>query len=272
VTPRTRGTLLAVAALATFAPFGAAQLAGRPAARTPLDSIRTTPNYDVVLEVPRLSVDSIVLRVDTLDARLSARARVAGLLSLDAGATVHVDSVGLTIAGVGGQAYLYADLDNVARIVNRVLQTLDRNPDIVTSLLGVVDTTVRTVGGVANTALRPGGVASQAVGALGQTLGNLTRPGGVLTQTVNTLGQTVQITLDNAGNLVTRTLDASGGVLGSVTTTALSALPVIQRTTNEAGQLVRRVRAPGGQLVEYVTDRAGRVLGARVLQAATPNR
>lgn len=267
----TRGssiTMLALAATALLAQPLAAQ--GGTARRTPIDSIRGTPNYDVVLEVPRLSVDSLVLRVDTLDARLAARARVANLVSLDAGVTVRIDSVGLTLAGVGAQAFLYVDLDNVARIVTRVVQTLDRNPELVTSLLGAVDSTVRTVGRVANTALQPGGVVGQTVGAVGQTLGNLTQPGGVLTQTVNTLGQTVQTTLGTGGELLSRTLDAGGRVVSQQTLGTLARLPVLQRTAGTAGQTIRRVQAPGGQVIEYVTDRTGRVLGARTVSQATP--
>ncbi len=258
-----RGTItLALAVCAALAGPLEAQGGAR---RTPIDSIRATPNYDVVLEVPRLSLDSLVVRVESLDARLSARARVANLVSLDAGVAVSIDSVGLTLAGVGAQAFLYVDLDNVARIVTRVVQTLDRNPELVTSLLSTVDTTLQTVGGVANTALRPGGVASQAVGVVGSTLNNLTQPGGVLTQTVNTLGQTVQTTLGTTGTLVTRTLDTAGRVVNEQTIGSLTRLPALQQTTDAAGRIVRQVRTPAGQVVEYVTERSGRLLGARVL-------
>ncbi|HEX8395627.1 MAG TPA: hypothetical protein VF665_24965 [Longimicrobium sp.] len=259
--------LAALGAVVAAAPLAAQT---RQAPRTPVDSIRGTPNYDVVLEVSRLSVDSLLLNVDTLDARLAARARVLNFVSLDAGATVHIDSVGLRIHGVGAQAFLYVDLDNVARIVNRVVQTLDRNPEIVTGLLGAVDNTVQTVGGVANTALQPGGVVSQTVGAAGQALNNLTQPGGVLTQTVNTLGQTVQTTLTTTGGLVTRTLDTTGRVVGQQNLGALTSLPALRQTTNAAGQIVRQVRTPAGQTLEYVTDQAGRVLGARILGQAAP--
>ena len=41
-------------------------------------------------------------------------------------------------------------LDNVRAIIERTLQTLDNNPQIVTQLLSTVDNTVNTVGGVAN--------------------------------------------------------------------------------------------------------------------------
>lgn len=234
-------------------------------ARASIDTAVGTPNYDVVLEVPRLSVDSLILSVDDLDARLNARARVANLVALDAGVAVRIDSVGLRLEGVGAQAFLYVDLDNVSRIVVRVVQTLDRNPELLTRVLSVVDTTVGAVGGIANTALQPGGVGSQAVGIVGNTLSNLTRPGGVLTQTVNTTGQTVQLTLGTAGQLLNRTLDASGRVVNEQNLGALSRLPLVRETAGQAGQTLRQVRLPSGQLVEYVTDQAGRVLGARAV-------
>jgi hypothetical protein len=43
--------------------------------------------------------------------------------------------------------YLYVDLDNVAKIVNRVVQTLDRNPQILIQVLKTVDTGVNALTG-----------------------------------------------------------------------------------------------------------------------------
>ena len=51
------------------------------------------------------------------------------------------------IVGVMAEAYLYVDLDNVARIVNRVVQTLDRNPQILIQVLKTVDTAVTSITG-----------------------------------------------------------------------------------------------------------------------------
>ncbi|HEY0024874.1 MAG TPA: hypothetical protein VGB24_18310 [Longimicrobium sp.] len=133
--------------------------------RTPAATARTgqlgTPHYDVVLEVPELSVDSLGLTVAGLQAHLSLNANAASLVSLTAGADVSIDRVELQIMGVLAQVYLYIDLDNVTRIVDRVLATLERNPQLFTQLLSTVDNTVNTVGGVANTALQPGGVVGQ---------------------------------------------------------------------------------------------------------------
>ena len=134
---------------------------------------------DVLLDVPNLSVEEITIEVDNLDARLALEARLANLLFLKAGADVTVDKVKITIKGVTAQVLLKVRLDNVQQIIDRTLTTIDRNPQILTRLLDSVDKTVGTVGGVANNAIRPGGV------------------------------------VDASGNTVERTLDASGKVISS---------------------------------------------------------
>jgi len=101
-----------------------------------------TPNRDVILEVPELSVDSIGLTVSNVRAKVSLDANAMNLVQLSAGVDVGIKQVQLGIVGVYGEVYLYADLDNVARIVDRVVQTLDRNPKILTQVLQAVDTTV----------------------------------------------------------------------------------------------------------------------------------
>jgi hypothetical protein len=218
----------------------------RPLASEPAQA--GTSNYDVVLEVPELSVDSLGLTVDNLRAHLALDARVADFVMLNAGADVSIDSVGLSITGVLAEAYLYIDLDNVARIVNRVLQTLDRNPNIVSGLLTTVDSTVGTVGKIGNTLLQPG---------------------GLLSQTVNTLGQTVNRTVDATGRIVERTLDTAGKVAGENVIGNVTSLPLVKETTNAAGQAVKQVRYTSGALIEYTLDTAGKVVNARVLQPAT---
>lgn len=228
--------------------------------------------YDVVVEIPNLCVDRIHLDVDNLEAHVSLNARVANLVRVNAGADVYIGTVELGIQGVRAEALLLVDLDNVVQIVDEVLTFIDNNPQVVTQLVGTVGSTVRTVGGVANTALQPGGVVGRAVGAVGRTLGNLTEPGGVLTQTVNTLGQTVQTTLETGGNLVQRTLDSAGKVVSSTTAGNLLRLPVLQETTNAAGQTVRQVRDTAGNLIEFTLDSAGEVANARVLQQARQRR
>lgn len=106
-----------------------------------------TPNRDVILEIPELSVDSIGLTVNDVRAHVALDANAMNFVTLTAGVDVRIKQVQLGITDVFAEAYLYVDLDNVARIVDRVLQTLDRNPQILTRVLGVVDAAVGGVTG-----------------------------------------------------------------------------------------------------------------------------
>ena len=250
--------------------------ASRPAYKPTMsdqDRAAFAANSDVYLEVPDLHVDQILLDVDNVNVHLALDARVANLVSLKAGADVGIGRVKLEIRGVQAEAYLVVRLDNVAKILDRTLTTIDKNPQILEKLLSTVNNTVGTVGNVANTALQPGGVVSQTVGTVGQTLNNVTAPGGVLTQTVNTLGQTVQRTLDTTGNIVKRTLDTAGGVLNQRTIARLLDLPVISQTTNTAGQAVKRVRdSPAASSNTRSTPRARSSTHASSARARAPRR
>jgi len=104
-----------------------------------------TPNRDVILEVPELSVDSIGLTVKDVRAHVALDANAVNLVQLTAGIDVGIKQVQLGIVGVFAEAYLYVDLDNVARVVDRVVQTLDRNPAILTQVLTTVDTAVNSL-------------------------------------------------------------------------------------------------------------------------------
>ena len=114
----------------------------------------TTPNRDVILEVPELSVDSIGLTVSDLRAHVALDANAMNLVQVTAGVDVGIRKVQLGIVGVLAEVYLYVDLDNVARIVSRVVQTLDRNPEILTNVLKTVDTTVDSLTTPVNEAIR----------------------------------------------------------------------------------------------------------------------
>lgn len=195
---------------------------------------------DVLLDVPNLSLDSLSIRVDNLNAKLSLDARVANLVSLKAGVEVNVDKVDIKLAGVQATALLIVRLDNVRAIIDKTLTTLENNPELLDRLLTTVDSAVSTVGNVANTALQPG---------------------GVISQTVNTLGQTVQRTLDAMGNIVEKTLDSTGKVLSTRTVGKLLDLPVVSETVNAAGQTVKRLRDTSGQIIEVVLDKAGKIVG-----------
>jgi hypothetical protein len=170
---------------------------------------------DVLLDVPNLSVESITLEVDNLQAHIALDARLANLLKLTAGADVSIDKVKLDIKGVQATATLVVRLENVRAIIERTLQTLDNNPQLVTQLLSTVDHTVNTVGGVANNAVGTvGGIASSAL-RTGQVL-DLAKAGlSTVSQTVNGSGQTVRRVRDSAGQLLEVVTDTAGRIVSS---------------------------------------------------------
>ncbi len=186
---------------------------------------------DVLLDIPNLSVDEITLEVNNLQVHIALDARLANLLKLTAGADASIDNVKLSIKGVQAQATLIVRLENVRAIIERTLQTLDNNPQLVTQLLNTVDNSVGMVGGVANNAVGTvGGVANSAVGTLGGAL---------------RVGQVLDI--------------------------ARSGLSQVSQTVNGAGQTVRQLRDRSGGLVEVVTDTANRVVSSRSLPRPAGN-
>ena len=213
---------------------------------------------DVLLDIPNLSVEEITLDVQDLEAHVALDARLANLLSLSAGADVSIESVNLTIKGVQAEALLKVRLHNVAQIIDRTLQTIDNNPEIIVRLLESVDKTVGTVGDVAD----------KAVGTVGDVAKEALKPGGLLSQTVNALDQTVQRVLEPTGKILERTLDAAGKVVDEKTVANLAEadLPVVKEATNAAGQAVRRVRDELGAVIEYTEGEAGKITNARVIQ------
>jgi hypothetical protein len=115
---------------------------------------------DVLLDVPVVKVDKIDIEVDDLDARVALLAKVRKLLNLKVGAHAHLGEVELKIEGVEAQALLKARLDNVSKILERVLLSLDRNPE----LLEGVGHAVEEVGGGTGHLLDESGDAVEDVG------------------------------------------------------------------------------------------------------------
>jgi hypothetical protein len=170
---------------------------------------------DVLLDVPNLSVGELTIEVANLEANIALDARLANLLKLTAGADVNIDNVKIGLKDVQATATLVVRLDNVRAIIERTLQTLDNNPQLVTQLLNTVDSTVGTVGGVAN----------NAIGTVGGIATNLLRNGQVLdlaragltqvSRTVNAQGQTVVRARNGAGQLLEIVTDSANRILSS---------------------------------------------------------
>jgi hypothetical protein len=89
---------------------------------------------DVLLDVPTVKVEEIHLEVEDLTARVSLQAEVLSLLKLHVGAEVSLGHVSLDIKGVDAVAQLKVRLDKVEAIIDRVMTTVDNNPQILSDL------------------------------------------------------------------------------------------------------------------------------------------
>jgi hypothetical protein len=144
---------------------------------------------DVLLDVSELSVDEITLEVEDLHARVSLEADVLDLLRLHVGVDAQLARVKLTIKDVEAQALLKVRLDNVARLIERVMDTIDNNPDLVERLLERLGAAVETVGAGAGEAVGAlGTAAGQAVEDVGGAVGDVGRAAG---QAVEDVGEGV---------------------------------------------------------------------------------
>lgn len=98
---------------------------------------------DVLLDVPRVSVEELSLEVEDLQARVALRARLSELLQIDVGIDVSLSEVKLETKGVEAEAQLKARLKNVNDMIQRTLSSIDDNPELVKDLTDMAGTTAR---------------------------------------------------------------------------------------------------------------------------------
>jgi hypothetical protein len=89
---------------------------------------------DVYVDVPVAKVDEIKFELDDFRAHLAVLAEAGHFVQLNAGVAVRLGKVELDIKGVEAEAMLEARLENVTKILARVLTTLDRNPELLQSV------------------------------------------------------------------------------------------------------------------------------------------
>ncbi|MFG3422893.1 hypothetical protein [Micromonospora sp. NPDC048063] len=224
----------------------------RGAGPSPRQEGATEP--DVLLDVPKVSVDSIRLAVDGLDADLSLRARLANLLQLDAGVRVHLQGVELDMTGVHAEAQLKVRLEKLVDILDRALSTIDRNPQIIDALsrtaIASIDDVNRATqqiaspgGQVARSATQPGGQVAGSAGQLGvQAAGSAERRGGQ----VSASGERPGGATDDLGQQV--------GAIGAVADRSL-------REPSAPGQGGGPGAGGGGEQGERAREQAGREAG-----------
>lgn len=128
---------------------------------------------DVLLDVPELKVDKIVLEVEDLRAHVSILAELANLVNLSVGADVRLERVKLEIEGVEAQALLKVRLENVRAILEKALDTIRENPQILEGLAETADRALDGVGGVTREAVGEDGAVSRLFGGVGEAAQDL---------------------------------------------------------------------------------------------------
>ena len=98
---------------------------------------------DVLLDVSELEVDRINLEVEDLRAHVSILAELANLLSLSVGVDARLDRVKLEIEGVEAKVLLKVRLKHVRAILEKALETIAENPEILRILARTLSRVVR---------------------------------------------------------------------------------------------------------------------------------
>jgi hypothetical protein len=89
---------------------------------------------DVYVDAPVVKVDEIKFEMDDLRAHLAVLAEAGHFVQINAGAAVRLGKVELEIQGLETQALLETRLHNVSKILERVVTSLERNPELLQSV------------------------------------------------------------------------------------------------------------------------------------------
>lgn len=210
--------------------------ASTSASSTGPSGVASTPP-DVWLNVPNLSVGRIELDVDDLRADINLNAQVASLVTLNAGVAVSIQQVNLTISDVEAQLELIVRLGHLVDIVNRVFESLDLNPLLISAINNVTS------------------LLAPIVGVIDGLLGSITQG-----------GTTLNFLVDNLGNIVQEVAGTStivGSYLTNMTETGA--------TKNLGSGLVQKTFSytPLNALVDIVFNTAGQVVQAAVQKAGS---
>jgi len=87
----------------------------------------------------------------------------------------------------------------------------------------------------------------------------------------NALGQTVQRLIDpSTGSIIEKALSAAGSSAAEKVVGNIAQLPVINQSTDKSGNIIKRAKdAATNAIVQYTLSKAGKLLTASIIQAAT---
>jgi hypothetical protein len=214
---------------------------------------------DVLLDAPVVKVDELNLEVEELRARVSLQAEVLDLLRLNVGADVFIGQVGLEIKGVEAQALLKVRLDNVARILDRVLTTIDRNPQLLEGLVEGTGHAIAELGEGTGSAVEDVGEgAGSAVEDVGEGAGSAVEDVG------EGAGSAVEDVGEGAGSAVEDVGEGAGSAVEDVGEGAGSAVEDVGEgagsAVEDAGESAKRTAQGAAGTAGKVAGRAGKTV------------
>jgi hypothetical protein len=240
---------------------------------------------DVLLDAPMVSIKGLDFELDELRAKVSLFAKVLDLVELSVGIDAYLGKVKLTIESVDVQALLKVRLDNVTAILDRVLTTIDRNPQIVEEIASGVGSAVEDVGegagelvgeganeavsdigsGTGSAVGDVGQGAGQAVedvgGGAGQAAGELGQGAGQAAQEVGGgAGQAAKQAGDSIGQTAQGATDAAGEAAGQAGDATEQAPAEGAQEEEDPGRIAEGTTASGAQVLSETTDEAGRTV------------
>ncbi|KAF9734284.1 hypothetical protein PMIN06_003036 [Paraphaeosphaeria minitans] len=204
---------------------------------TPPDVATTSTVPDVYLNVPELHVGRIELDVEKLQADINLNAKVAGLVTVNAGVQLSVEKINITIADVDVQLELVVRLGHLVDIVERVFESLDLNP----LLLGLINNVTNLVGDV--------------IGAVDGLLGTITNG-----------GKTLNFLVDNLGNIVQEVVGGTTGALSQIVGNYQQNMTQVGDSKQLGNGLIQKTFSYDAlsALVDIVFNSAGQVVQATV--------
>ena len=237
---------------------------------------------DVLLDAPMVSIKGLDFELDELRAKVSLFAKVLDLVELSIGIDAYLGKVKLTIESVDVQALLKVRLDNVTAILDRVLTTIDRNPQIVQEIASGVGSAAEDVGEGAGELVGEGaneavsdigsgtgsavgdvgqgaGQAVEDVGGAGQAVGELGQGAGQAAQEVGGgAGQAAKQVGDSIGQTAQGATKAAGEAVGQAGDATEQAPAEGAQEEEDPGRTAEGTTAPGAQVLSETTDEAGR--------------
>jgi hypothetical protein len=211
------------------------------------------PPSDVILDVPKLEIDSLKINVRNLDANLDLKVSLGKMLSIRAGADVLVDSVDIDLHGVKAEALLLIRLENIQEILQHTMETLSENPEIISELGQVTEEVTSTV------SKQVPEVLNQTTNAVSQTLEGK-QANQLISSMTNSAGEIVHQEVDQTGNIVQSTLNGSGQVKRQQIVGNLTDLKLLDKKMLKNGRVSRSFALPNqNKTVKAIWNAKGQI-------------